>query len=183
MTSQTELSELQQLADLIQYRNELEKKISAMIGQPAAVGPLGEYIASRLFPIHLMKNATHPSIDGYFYKGPLAPCSVNIKWITVREGLLDITPGFLPDYYLVLAGPPPTLTSQLQIRSRPWKIRSVHLFDANQLVDNLESRGVRVGPASSIRKELWDASEIFPKTSNPLYEITAEQFALLELYK
>jgi hypothetical protein len=154
-----------------------------LTGRPAALGHLGEYIAARVFPIHLTKNAAHQSIDGYFFQGPLSPCSVNIKWYAVREGLLDIIPGFLPDYYLVLAGPLPTLTAQLQIRSRPWKVNSVHLFDANDLVDNLEERRVRVGASSSVRRELWEASEIYPKANCALYPLSSIQYNLLKLYQ
>jgi hypothetical protein len=98
MTSDTNQTELQRLAELIQCRNQIEQDISMLTGRPAALGHLGEYIAARVFPIHLTKNAAHQSIDGYFFQGPLSPCSVNIKWYAVREGLLDIIPGFLPDY-------------------------------------------------------------------------------------
>ncbi|MDI6697303.1 MAG: hypothetical protein QME21_19825 [Anaerolineales bacterium] len=174
---------LQKLAALIQRRNELEKEISAIIQRPVALSSLGEYIATRIFPIRLIKNAAHPAIDGYFYAGPLTSCSVNIKWYAMREGTLDITPGFLPDYYLILAGPLPSMTAQLGLRSRPWLISSVHLFDACALVDDLAERGLKVGPASSVRRELWDAAEIYPRPCNPLYPLNDEQRRLLELFK
>jgi len=183
MTSEMDQNELQKLAELVQCRNRVEREISALIGRPAVLGNLGEYIAARIFSIRLTKNAAHQSIDGYFSEGPLAPCSVNIKWYAVREGVLVIIPGFLPDFYLVLVGPPPTLTAQLQIRSRPWLIKSVHLFDVNRLVDNLEERGVRVGAASSVRRELWEAAEIFPNPKCKLYPVSTEQYHLLKLYQ
>lgn len=183
MTSDGSMNELQKLAELIHCRNQVESDISKLVGRPAALGNLGEYIAERVFSIRLTKNAAHQSIDGYFSQGPLAPCSVNIKWYAIREGMLDILPGFLPDYYLVLAGPTPSLTSQLQIRSRPWKICSVHLFDANQLVDNLEERGVRVGAASSVRRDLWEAAEIYPSANCSLYLLSSVQQNLLKLYQ
>lgn len=101
----------------------------------------------------------------------------------MREGILDITPGFLPDYYLILAGPLPSVTAQLGLRSRPWLIHSIHLFDACALVDDLEERGLKVGPASSVRRELWDAAEIYPRPNDALYSLTDEQRSLIELFK
>lgn len=183
MSSNGDHHELARLAELIRCRNQVEREISAVIGHPPALGHLGEYIAARVFPICLIKNTAHQSIDGYFCQGSLAPCSVNIKWYAVREGLLDISPGFLPDYYLVMTGPPPTLTAQLQIRSRPWVIHAVYLFDANELVDNLEERGVRVGASSSIRRDLWEAAEIYPNSVNSLYTLSPGQHELLQQYR
>lgn len=174
--------ELHRLADLISCRNQLEAEISAITGRPALLGQLGEYIASRIFPIRLIKNASHKAFDGYFFQGELAPCSVNIKWYAMREGLVDISPGFLPDYYLILVGPPPSATAALGLRNRPWKICGAHLFDANELVDALEMRGVRVGIASSVRRDLWDAAEIYPNAVSDRYRISPEQRALLDMF-
>lgn len=183
MNANADMETLHRLATLIQRRNELEKEISAVIQRPVALSYLGEYIATRIFPIRLIKNAAHPTIDGYFYEGPFTSCSVNIKWYAMREGILDITPGFLPDYYLILAGPLPGVTAQLGLRSRPWLIHSIHLFDACALVDDLEERGLKVGPASSVRRELWDAAEIYPRPNDALYSLTDEQRSLIELFK
>jgi hypothetical protein len=182
MIPEATINELKQLAELIACRNQLEKEISAIIGRPAALGHLGEYIASRVFPIKLVKSASHQAIDGFFYEGPLSACSVNVKWYAMREGILDITPGFLPDYYLVLVGPPPTATAALGLRTRPWKIFSVHLFDAAELVDDLELRGVRIGIASSVRKELWDAAEVYPYANSSRYSLCSQQCELLNMF-
>lgn len=176
------IDELRRLAGLIARRNALETEISAITGRPALLGHLGEFVAARIFPIRLIKSAAHQAIDGYFYQGELAPCSVNIKWYAMREGVLDITPGFLPDFYLILVGPPPTATAALGLRNRPWKIAGVHLFDANELVDTLEMRGVRVGIASSVRRELWEAAEIYPRAICERYRISPEQRRLLDLF-
>lgn len=173
---------LRRLAELIAIRNRLESEISAITGKPALIGHLGEFVASHIFPIHITRNASHQAIDGYFYQGELAPCSVNVKWYIQREGVVDITPGFLPDYYLILVGPPPTATAALGLRNRPWKIAGVHLFDANELVDTLEVRGVRVGIASSVRRNLWEAAEIYPGNHSDRYRITLQQRELLDLF-
>jgi hypothetical protein len=182
MIPETTVNELKQLAELIACRNQLEKEISVIVGRPAALGPLGEYVAARIFPIKIVKSASHQAIDGFFSEGPLAPCSVNVKWYAMRDGILDITPGFLPDYYLVLSGPPPSVTAGLGLRARPWNLASVHLFDAAELVDDLDLRGVRVGPASSVRKELWDAAEIYPRANSSRYHLTYQQCELLSLF-
>ena len=182
MIPESTVNDLKQLAELVACRNQLEKEISAILGQPAALGNLGEYVASRVFPIKLVKSTSHQAIDGFFSEGPLAPCSVTVKWYAMRDGTLDIIPGFLPDYYLVMAGPPPSATAALGLRPRPWKLNSVHLFDAAELVDDLELRGVRVGAASSVRRELWDASEIYPHSNNSRYTLCAQQCELLDLF-
>jgi hypothetical protein len=182
MIPESTVNDLKQLAELIACRNQLEKEISAITGRPAALGNLGEYVAERVFPIKIVKSASHQAIDGFFSEGPLAACSVNVKWYAVREGILDITPGFLPDYYLVMVGPPPSATAALGLRTRPWKLASVHLFDAAELVDDLELRGVRTGPASSVRKELWEAAEIYPRARSRRYILSAQQYELLGLF-
>ena len=99
------MDDLIQLADLIKKRNSLEHEITELIRRPAQIGHIGEYIASRIFHIALEESASRKSIDGRFSDEPLKGCTVNIKWYAMREGLLDITPGAPPDYYLVLAGP------------------------------------------------------------------------------
>ncbi len=96
------MDDLTQLADLIKKRNLLEREITALVGRPAEIGHIGEYIASRVFHIALEESASHKSIDGRFRDGPLKDRTVNIKWYARREGLLDITPDALPDCYLVL---------------------------------------------------------------------------------
>lgn len=183
MISETTIMELKQLAELVACRNALEQEIITITGRPAVLGNLGEYIATRIFAVNLLKNALHQAIDGFFAEGPLAPCSVNIKWYAMREGVLDITPGFLPDFYLVFTGPPPTPTSGLRLRARPWKLACVYLFDAGELVDDLDLRGVRVGVASSVRKELWEAAEIYPRPMNDRYPLSDQQRELLALFK
>ena len=98
------MDDLKQLAKLIDTRNQIEREITALVGRPAAIGHIGEYIASRVFNIALEESASHKSSDGYFREEPLKGHTVNIKWFAFQEGLLDITPESLPDYYLVLAG-------------------------------------------------------------------------------
>src|SRR4051812_4859198 len=92
------------LADLIRKRNALEQEITAIIGRPASIGHLGEYIAAEIFKIQLSESAVNKGSDGVFTEGPLAGKSVNVKWYGLREAQIDLTPAFAPDYYLVLTG-------------------------------------------------------------------------------
>ena len=114
--------DLARLADIVRRRNALECEITELIGRPAAIGHIGEYIASRIFGIALEKSASAKAIDGHFSTDPIKGRSVNIKWYALREGLLDITPECLPDYYLALVGPRSSaMTSRARVR--PWLIR------------------------------------------------------------
>jgi hypothetical protein len=98
------VNRLDELTALIHERNSLEQRISAIIGRPASIGHLGEFIPSEVFGIRLAENANHKSIDGWFQRGPLAGRSVNVKWYAKHEGLLDMCVESGPDFYLVLAG-------------------------------------------------------------------------------
>ena len=106
---------------------------------------------------------------------------MNVKTYGRHEGVLDI--GRHPcDYYLVLAGPPG------QARIRPWVVESVFLFDSVRLLTQLQARGVKIGVATSVRKE-QEAARIFPvrpqaasHTEVPL-ALTAEQVGALALFR
>lgn len=65
------MEELVYLAGLIEQRNEIVGKITALIARPAQIGHIGEYIASKIFDIKLQDSASAKSIDGYFFSGNL----------------------------------------------------------------------------------------------------------------
>ena len=175
------MDSLMQLADLIKRRNSLEREIAALIGRPAQIGHIGEYIASRIFRIVLEESASHKSIDGRFSDGPLKGCTVNIKWYALREGLLDITPGALPDYYLVLTGPQSAaMTSRGRVR--PWIIEAVFLFDGKELSAQLEAQKVRIGIASSVRQQFWEQAEIYPHQRSAKLMVSEVQREQLRLF-
>ncbi len=71
-------TDIEQLAELVRARNANEVAISRIIGRPAQIGHIGEYIASKIFGIELEDSAVHPGSDGRFIDGPLAGKSVNI---------------------------------------------------------------------------------------------------------
>jgi hypothetical protein len=91
------MEQLQQLAQLLMERNVLDARISTIIGRPAQLGHIGEYLAAAIFDLALHESATHRGSDGHFRSGPLAGRSVNVKWYPKLEGVLDINQVHSPD--------------------------------------------------------------------------------------
>ena len=172
--------QLAQLAHLIHEHNVVMARISSLIGRPALVGHVGEFIASAVFEIELHPSASAKGHDGYFRApSPLADRSVNIKWYTAFQGLLDVSLDGDEAFYLVLTGPPDGAgTSKGTVRA--WVIERVYLFDAIDLRASLNAAGV--GVATSIRRLLWDAAMIYPEARNPRLVLSDEQQRLLALF-
>jgi len=144
-------------------------------------GNVGEFIASRIFDVKLEHSATAKGIDGRFASGALAGKTVNIKWYAKHEGLLDIRPDALPDYYLVLAGPR-TAAASSRGSVRPWLIDAVYVFRAAVLLQSLKQRGVKIGVATSVIRKLWDQAEVYPTPTNRQLVLTNEQREMLALF-
>ena len=174
--------QLRRLATLVHQRNEVAIEITQIIGRPAIIGHIGEFIAARVFDIALYESASHKGADGIFKSSQLQGRSVDIKWYAKREGLLDLKTGGVPDYYLVLTGPQgPAASSRGE--ARLWGIDGVYLFDHSELVADLRRRGLRIGIASSVKQSYWDAAEIYPRAKNPLMHLSSEQREMLELFR
>ena len=176
------MGDLKELAGLINQLNEVGKRISAVIGRPSTIGHAGEFIASKVFDLALEDSASTKAIDGHFKSGPLQGKSVNVKWYGKQESLLDITQGSLPDYYLVMTGPR-TQSASSRGAIRPWLVEHVYLFDAPELVRDLQGSGVKIGVATSIRTPYWDSAEIYPRKSNRRYFISESQMDLLAMFR
>ncbi len=177
------MEELQELSLLIKQKNKVDSSISKIINRPAIIGHAGEYIASAVFGISLMESASHKGIDGYFTEGCLQGKSVNIKWYTKQSGLLDINQDCLPDYYLVMTGEKESAASS-KGRTLPWCIKHVYLFDAIEIVNELATRGVSIGIATSIKKYLWESAEIYPVQRNltlVINDIVLQQLQLFDI--
>ncbi len=56
-------------------------------------------------------------------------------------------------------------------------INHVFLFNAAELVIELNARGVKIGVASSVRKHEWQAAEIYPNKRSMVYRMSDEQMA------
>ena len=172
---------LARVAGLLGKRNEIDAEIAAVMSRPMTSGHLGEWIASRIFDLDLESSATAPGIDGRFRSGPLAGKAVNVKWYLKDQGVLDIATSGEPDYYLVLAGPRAPAASSRGTH-RPWTIRTVYLVDAPALMSELRTRGVAVGVATSVRRSVWQASEVYPTLRSSGLLLDDDQRALLKLF-
>ena len=172
---------LRRLASLIRQRNDVDREIATVIGRPAHPGHIGEFVASAIFGIKLHESATRKGEDGYFASGPLAGRSVNVKKSSTDEGLLNMGPDALPDFFLVLTGPR-TSPASSRGTTQPWTIDSIFLFEATPLVEKLRERGVKVGVATSVRRHLWDEAMIYPLPRNPTLRLTLEQVSMIEMF-
>ncbi|HUV27230.1 MAG TPA: hypothetical protein VMW34_07665 [Anaerolineales bacterium] len=167
-------TDLYKLSDLLSELNTLGERISEITGRPATIGHTGEYIAAEIFDIELEEAANAKGIDGHFKSGNLADMTVNIKWYSKLEYMLDINPEDLPNFFLVMTGPKGQAVSS-RGGIRPWLIDYVFLFNAAELMIELNARGVKIGVATSVQKHEWQAAEIFPNKRNMVYRMTDDQ--------
>ena len=175
------MKKLERLAKLIHAKNNIDDVIAEIIGRPSLIGHIGEYIASEIFKIELEPSAAEKGIDGRFTQGPLKGQTVNIKFYAKRENLLDINPGSLPDYYLVITGPKSDAVSSRDA-TRPWLISGVYLFNSQKLKNKLNNRGVKIGTATSVISKLWDEAEIYTDQRNSICPLSEEQVQQLRLF-
>lgn len=172
---------LEKLAQAIKQKTATDNEIERITGRPSERGHTAEYIAARIFNITLRESASHKGADGHFGGGNLMGKTVNIKWYGKQEGLLDINPEALPDFYLVMTGPKAGAVSS-RGATRPWLISYVYLFNAAGLIVALRRRGVKIGIATSIQRELWEAAEIYPTQRNSQLILSDEQRSQLILF-
>ncbi len=81
----------------------------------------------------------------------------------------------------MLTGPNAPATSSC-VATHPWTIAAIFLFDGPAVVRELQSVGVKLSEATSIRSYLWDAAEIYPKSTNPVLQLSAGQLSLIEMF-
>jgi hypothetical protein len=167
------MKDLERLASLVAELNATSAKIATLIGRPALVGHVGEYLAAKLFDIDLQPGANAAGIDGHFRAGQLQGRAVNVKMYPVRENVIDINPSAVADYYLVLAGPKGGAVSS-RGRVRPWLIDGIYLFDGPALVADLRTAGRHVGVGTSVSQPRWDAAEIYPRSNCDLLTLAPE---------
>lgn len=179
------MEDVHTLASFIRIRNVVEGEIARIIQRPAHSGHVGEYIAAAIFDIQLMGNAAHKAIDGYFRSGPLEGRSVNIKYGSRRDGMLNLAASQSlvdhPDCYLVLTGANSGAVSS-KGQTAPWVIRQVFLFDSRDLLEKLTLKGIKPGIATSIRKEFWAESMIYPEPNVPGLLVDLQREALAQFW-
>ena len=172
-------ADLERLAFLIRLRNMIDAEMAAVLGRPPSPGNLGEYIASKVFDIELLPSGVNPGYDGVFRSGRLAGKTVNVKLYSESTGLLDIA-SHPADYYLVLTGPRPVATGG--VRSLPRRIDAVYLFEMVALRDELVTRGVAIGVATSVRTIHWQQALIYPPHDGAVLSLSPQQLGLLALF-
>lgn len=161
--SEVERAQLEALAGLLRARNALDAEIVQILGRPATTGNLGEFIAARIFDIHLATSGVNPGHDGVFASGPLVGKTVNVKMYSSDDALLDVSP-HPADYYLVLRGPRPVPAKGLE-RSHSESTQSTYsrwshcVLHLSRVVLGLVSQrafaersGTRPGSTRRIRK-------------------------------
>ena len=172
---------MERLARLIAQRNALDEDVAGVIGRPALPGHFGEFVAARIFDIELHPSAVVIGSDGHFTAGSLAGKTVQIKYYPKNEGILDVKTEGHADFYLVLTGPRAPATAS-RGKTRPWVIQAAYLFETAFLLSNLLERNVKIGVATSVRRELWDRAEIYPRRTNGVLNLTESQVEILRLF-
>jgi len=175
------MENLEQLATAIRNKNAVDESIARITGRPALIGHTGEYIAANIFNIKLEQSTTAKSRYGHFATGALRGKSVNIKWYTKMEGLLDISPDTPPDYYLVLTGPVGSATSSRET-TRPWLISCVYLFDSHDLLKQIDEREIEQRTAINVARQLWQEAELYPVQKSKALTLNSEQLRLIRLF-
>lgn len=176
------MTSLDELAALVRQKNAVDGAIAALVGRPALIGHVGEFIAACVFGIDLHHAASKTGSDGHFNSGQLVGRSVNVKWYGKHEGLLDLALKATPHFYLVLTGPKSGAVSS-RGGTRPWLIHYAFLFEAQALHRSLEARGVKLGAATSVVASLWDAAELYPTQSCRTLQLSAAQRDALALFR
>ena len=183
--SMTDLDQLRRLASLIEQRNEIEEEIASIIDRPAHSGHIGKFVASIIFDIQLSVSASHK--NGSFASGRLAGKSVNISKYSKDDGILNVKPNPVsdsdsgPDFYVVMTGPR-TAPQSSRGKVHPWVIETAYLFEGRELLRRLLDIGVSIGVATSVRRHIWDAAEIYPRATNPALPLTSCQRDMLALF-
>lgn len=166
-------------------KNVLEREMTTIIDRPMEKGHFGEFVASQVFDIKLHESAAKKGSDGVFRSGDLGGKTVNIKFYTKHDGLLDLKKKKEdgPDYYLVMTGPKEKAESS-RGKTRPWVIESVFVFNAAALVRELLRRNPtkKIGVAAGVPKDLWEAAMIYPDGVSSLLSVTDVQRGLLALF-
>jgi hypothetical protein len=175
------MDSLKALSDLIKTRNSIDVDISKIIQRPAFTGHLGEYIASKIFDIDLNSSATQKGHDGFFQSGTLKGKSVNVKFYSKRETLLDLSLDSPPDYYLVLSGPK-ILQMTSKNTTRPLIIAHVFLIHSDTFLQQSKQRGIKITKQTSTVESQWIESEIYPTRNNTILSVSDEQRHLLSLF-
>ncbi len=166
---------------MVRKKNAADRRVAKIIERPALPGHFGEFVAAQIFGIELCGSATQEGFDGAFRGGTLDGKTVNVKYYTRHERLLDLKKEDGPDYYFVMTGSPAAPVAS-RGQTRPWVIASVFLFEAVALLSELRGRNPRkrIGMATYVPANLWDDVEVYPRDSSllPLEQSQKDMIAL-----
>lgn len=172
---------IEQLADLLLKHEETARQIAALIKKPAHRGHIGEFIAMHVFAIDLVRQGNNKGSDGVFRSGNLAGRSVNVKFYSSNDRTLDVnTTAVPPDFYLVLTGPR-AARGLLEEPPPLFALDHIYLFEHATLLPLL--KGLAIGAATSVRKAIWDAAEVYPNARNAQLVLTVDQRRLLKMFE
>lgn len=174
---------LRRLASMVRQKNAADRGVAKIIERPALSGHFGEFVAAEIFGIELCEDATNEGFDGVFRGGALDGKTVNIKYYTRHERLLDLKKEDGPDYYLVMTGPAAAPAAS-RGQTRPWVIVSVFVFEAVALLSELRKRNPRkrIGVATYVPADMWDEVKVYPCNS-ALPPLEQSQKDLLALFR
>jgi hypothetical protein len=148
------------------------------------IGNIGEYIASKVFDIKLNQSRSEKGHDGFFQK-ELVNKKVNVKCYLSFDRTIAMKPLTHPDYYLVLEAKLETQKSSVE---RPFIIKSIYLFNAEELVSELQQRlerknkTLKLNEATYVQKDLWEAAEIYPNQRNTDLPMTKKRQEFLNYF-
>lgn len=176
---------LTDLACAVHKKNRADARVARLMAKQALPGNFGEFVAAMVFQIRLCRTANQKAFDGVFRGGTLDGKTVNIKYKTRHDRLLNLKKDGEagPDYYLVMTGPKKKAKPP-RGEARPWVVESVFLFDARALVRELKTLNPRkkIGVAAGVPVELWKKAMIYPNGVSPLLSITDSQRERLALF-
>lgn len=157
------MGDIEKLASFLMERNEIDRKITEVIHRPAEKGHISEWIASKLFPIKLNYNGREKGYDGIFMDGTLEGKKVNVKYYSANQHIIDLNPNVGEDIFLLILTGPYSSVSSSKDQKRPFCISNIYLFNERNLCNSLQGGNVKVGVGSSVRREYWEANEIYPE--------------------
>lgn len=186
MTGRNQESDrLTDLARAVHRKNRADARVARLMARQALPGPFGEFVAAMVFGIGLCRAANQKAFDGMFRGDALDGKTVNIKYKTRHDRLLNMKKEGEagPDFYLVMTGPKKKAKPPLG-ETRLWVIESVFLFDAAALVSELRKRNPRkkIGVATGVPVDLWKKAMIYPNGVSPLLKVTDDQRDRLALF-
>jgi hypothetical protein len=157
------MGNVESLVSLLKERNQIDRRITQIIQRPAEKGHIAEWIASKIFPIELNNESNKEGYDGVFTDGELKGKKVDVKFYAANEHIIDLNPNIKEEIYLLVFTGPYRAAGSSKNKERPFCIKNVYLFNELELCNSLKENGIKLSVATSVRKEYWEKSQVYPK--------------------